>query len=364
MLFDDPERIAKLVGLVVLSLLAIGCVLVLKPFLSPLIWAVILVFTTWPVFTWVEDSLGGRKLAAALVMTLGLATALVLPLVLVATGLAGSAENWFDDLRRLASVSPVEIELPEWVKSLPWLGDYLKGLAANTSAVIEALLPYLGFLRDAAVQSGLTIGRGLIEISLSVLISFFIYRDALHGLSFTQRLISRVGGERAIELLTVAGDTTRGVVYGVIGTALIQGLLAALGLWIAGVPGPVLLGALTFALALLPIGAPLVWIPASIWLFMQDQIVWGIFMLVWGAGVVSSVDNFLRPYLISMGSNLPFLLVFMGIIGGVLTFGVLGIFIGPTLLAVAQALVREWLAHRPQVANDLENDGSSATQPD
>jgi len=349
---DDPERIAKLVGLVVLSLLAIACVMVLKPFLSPMIWAVILVLTTWPVFQWVEDRLGGRKLAAALIMTLGLATALVLPLVLVATRLADNAENWIDDLRRLAAAGPAGIELPDWLEAMPLIGDHLKGVAANTGAFVETLVPYLGFLRDAAVQSGLTIGRGIIEISLSVLISFFIYRDALHGLAVVQGVIRRVGGERATALISVAGDTTRGVVYGVIGTAFIQGLLAALGFWIAGVPAPLLLGVLTFALALFPIGAPLVWIPATLWLFAQEQVVWGVFMLIWGAGVVSSIDNFVRPYLISMGSNLPFLLVFMGIIGGVLTFGVLGIFIGPTMLAVAQALVREWLAHRPQETGD------------
>ena len=193
------------------------------------------------------------------------------------------------------------------------------------------------------MKSGLTIGRGALELGLSVLITFFFYRDGLRGVDYLKRISHRVAGKQALRMLDVASKTIRGVVYGVIGTALAQGALAAFGLWLAGVPAPFFLGIVTFLLALFPVGAPFVWIPATLWLLNQGELAWGIFMGVWGAGVVSGVDNFLRPYLISLGSNLPFLLVFMGVIGGVLTFGILGIFLGPTLLAVAQALSREWI---------------------
>jgi predicted PurR-regulated permease PerM len=136
------------------------------------------------------------------------------------------------------------------------------------------------------------------------------------------------------------------VVYGILGTALAQGILAGMGLWISGVPAPLLLGLLTFFLSLIPMGPPLVWIPATLWLFYRGDPGWGVFMGMWGAVIVSGVDNLLKPYLISRGSNLPFVLVFLGVFGGVIAFGFIGIFLGPTLLAVGYALLQDWSAQK------------------
>jgi predicted PurR-regulated permease PerM len=144
--------------------------------------------------------------------------------------------------------------------------------------------------------------------------------------------------------MKVAGDTIRGVIYGILGTAIVQGVFAAVGFAIAGVPGPMFLGLMVFFLS--PVSLPpLVWIPASIWLFAHGQPGWGIFMLVWGVGV-SMIDNFLKPWLISQGSKMPFILIFFGIIGGALAFGFIGIFLGPSLLAVTYCLVEEWLERK------------------
>ena len=140
----------------------------------------------------------------------------------------------------------------------------------------------------------------------------------------------------------MAGDTIISVVYGSIGTALAQGLLATVGFWIVGRRKPLLLGIAVFFMSLIPSGPPLIWLPVGIWLLYQGQYGYGIFMALWGTFVVSGVDNFLKPYLISRGTNLPLLLVFLGVIGGMLAFGFLGIFLGPTLLAVGFALLREW----------------------
>jgi predicted PurR-regulated permease PerM len=143
-------------------------------------------------------------------------------------------------------------------------------------------------------------------------------------------------------VIEVGGATIKSVVYGTIGTAIAQSILTALGLWLAGVPGALLLGFLTFFMALTPIGAPLVWIPASIWLFYMEETGWAIFLALWGIFVVGVADNFIRPYFISRGSDLPFVLVFLGVFGGAIAFGFLGIFLGPTLLAIGYEIVRDW----------------------
>ena len=145
----------------------------------------------------------------------------------------------------------------------------------------------------------------------------------------------------------MAGNTVRGVVYGILGTALVQAVLAGIGFLIAGVPGASVLALLTFFLSVLPVGPPLVWLPATLWLFHQGSTGWGVFMLIWGVGV-SSVDNFVKPWLISQGSEMPFLLIFFGVLGGALAFGFIGVFIGPTLLAVGYRLVEEWASSQPR----------------
>lgn len=341
----STRRIEAGFGIAALSLLALGCAVVLLPFASSLMWAVILTFSTWPVYAWLERRLGGRASLAALLMTLLLATALVLPMVLVGTSLADDARSVFDLVRTYAGgglPGP-----PAWIAQIPLLGPELarswSDLAANTGTLVELLAPYMSALRDTVLAATASVGRGLLELTLSVVATFFLYRDGRFAVQRLQTLGHRVAGDRAHQLLKVAGDTIISVVYGLIGTALVQGLLAALGFWLVGLDKVLFLGILTAILALLPpLGPPLVWGPVAAWLLYDGQHGWGIFMLVWGGLVVSGVDNFLKPYLISRGSDLGLLLVFLGVIGGLLAFGFLGIFLGPTLLAVGYALLREW----------------------
>ena len=142
-------------------------------------------------------------------------------------------------------------------------------------------------------------------------------------------------------MLTVGG-TIQGVVYGLVGTAIAQGLLALIGFLIAGIPGAMLLGFLTFVLSIVPIGPPLLWGGATAWLIYQDQMGWAIFMAAWGFFLISGIDNVIKPLLISRGSNLPFVLVLIGVFGGVVAFGFVGIFIGPTLMAIGYTLAQRW----------------------
>jgi predicted PurR-regulated permease PerM len=208
----------------------------------------------------------------------------------------------------------------------------------------EALLKYLMPLRDWALRSAANFGESLLYLSLSVFIAFFLYRDGAALSTRLAPLFTRVGGQRAPALLHVAGDTIKGVVYGVIGTALIQGILVGIGLWIAGIPRVLLLGVLACVLSLIPVGPALIWLPAAIWLFGKGSTGWAVFLVLWGLLVVGLVDNFLKPYFIGKGSHLPFILVFLGTLGGVMAFGFLGIFLGPTLLAIAYASFQEWSA--------------------
>jgi len=176
-----------------------------------------------------------------------------------------------------------------------------------------------------------------------------VYRDGAALSERLEALFDRVGGKQAPGLTRIAGDTIKSVVYGVIGTALAQGFLAGIGFLIAGVPGTLLLGVLTCILSLIPFGPPLIWAPAAIWLFQNGETGWAVFLALWGFLLVSTVDNVLKPYFISKGSHLPFILVFLGVLGGVLAFGILGIFLGPTLLAIAYTLFQEWSSRKQEL---------------
>ncbi|MCL4178332.1 MAG: AI-2E family transporter [Verrucomicrobia bacterium] len=382
-------RLEQGLSVVTLGFLLIGCFVVMRPFLSALMWAIMLGFTLWPVQSRLTRWLGNRRTLAASLTTLSIALVLVVPFVVLGISVA-------DDARALAAATRKWSEgglpaPPAWLDRIPVVGGQAKAywqefdedleafwrqlrkpldeeseatrVTAETApgAVVQeepssaasfgesrlanALRGVFAWAQSWLPRAGLAIGRGITEVALSVFLAFFILRD---GTVVADRLatgVDRIAGDRGRHLLEVAGNTVRGVVYGILGTALVQGAMAAVGFLIAGVPGATLLGLLTFLLSVVPMGPPLVWFPAVIWLYQQDSTGWAIFMLVWGL-IVSSVDNLVKPWLISQGSNLPFILIFFGVIGGALAFGVIGVFLGPTLLAVAYRLIEEWSATR------------------
>jgi predicted PurR-regulated permease PerM len=196
------------------------------------------------------------------------------------------------------------------------------------------------------LSHSLDFARGIFQLVISVLIAFFLYRD---GVGLVQRMregFQRISGDYSQRVMEIVKTTVQSVVYGVIGTGLAQGLVAGIGFAIAGVPSPMVLAVLTFFLSFIPFGPPIIWIGASIWLFATSHIGWGIFMVVYGALGISGVDNVVKPIIISRGSKLPFVVMFIGVLGGIATFGFIGIFIGPTLLAVGFSLVQEILDQR------------------
>jgi predicted PurR-regulated permease PerM len=334
----------------------IGCVLVLYPFFSSLLWAAILVFTTWPACDWLHTSLRLRRGAAAGVMVPLTAVVLVRPLALAAPGGANDVNHLrgtIEDALRAGLPGA-----PGWVFEIPLVGQMLGDLwnrwAADISEMVEALRPYFGIVLEGGLGVLVGLANGVLLFVLALFIAFFFY---LYGEPISARLteiLQRIAGARAERLIAVTGATVRGVVYGILLTAVVQGFLTAFGLWLSGVPRPVLLGAVAGFLAVLPVGAPLVWIPAALWLMSSGHLGWGIFLGVYGVVAVSGADSVIRPWFIARGAQLPFLLTVLGVLGGALTFGLLGIFLGPVLLGIGYTLMNEWAdtEHNGQVTID------------
>lgn len=340
----QPTASDRYLGFAALALLILGCVAVLHPFLTALLWAVILVSVTWPAFAHLNLWLGQRRNLSALTMTCAVSLVLIAPFAVVALGLA-------DNAKQLSAAIGAQVErglpnLPDWLAGIPLVGarlnDYWQTLAHDNSSLITELKRLLPSAQDTLLTAGRALGSGLMQLTLSVFIAFFLFRDGEVVSRRAIAVVSRVAGQRGRHLLDIARGTVTGVVYGIMGTALAQGVLAGIGFAIAGVPGALLLGLATFFLSVIPVGPPLVWVGAALWLFQQGDTGWAIFIALWGFFVVSMVDNIVKPLIISRGSSMPFALVFLGVLGGVVTFGLIGVFLGPTLLAVGYRLLNEW----------------------
>jgi predicted PurR-regulated permease PerM len=346
MMVSPSRRIEYVLGIGGLMLLAIGCALVLWPFLSAILWAGVISFSTWPIYRRCERAVGGYRAAAAAAMTMLVLIAVVAPLAFLVTALADDITKLIEAVTRILEQGPSAP--PDWVKGLPFVGEslaaYWDNFTHDAPAFTIELKKLTGPVADIALAGGAAFGTGLLELALSIFITFFLFLHGRRLISFMRQIGERVAGPRAKRLITVIGMTVKGVVYGLIGTALAQGLLAGIGFWIAGVPQSLLLGCLTFALSFVPGAPPFVWGPVALWLLIQGSVGWGIFIAIWGLLLVSGIDNFLRPYLLNQNTNLPVLLGLFGLIGGVLAFGLVGLFLGPTLLAVAYNLFLEWVA--------------------
>jgi predicted PurR-regulated permease PerM len=336
------ERI--LMGLLIGGI-ALGCGVVLYPFASALLWAAILVFATWPATQWLRRDLRLHKVVVALAMVVLTATVLVLPLALAAPGGAADVKALRQALETwLAGVPPA----PSWLGRLPLVGVPLRNTwdawANDLSLMTEFFRPYLGVAAERGLSLALGVAGGFAQLGVALFAAFFFWLAGEELAETLQRLVHRVAGRYAPLLIAATANTVRGAVYGILGTAILQGFLTAIGLWFAGVPRPLLLGTVAAFLAVLPIGAPLIWIPAGLWLLSNGHTARGIFLLGYGVVVVSGADHLVRPYFISRGARLPFLLTVLGVLGGVLGFGVLGIFLGPVLLGVGYTLIMTFLA--------------------
>lgn len=343
---QDPLRPARVIGLLALIGLGIGCFLVLRPFVSALLWALILAYTTWPAFRFLRERARLPAGWAALVMVLAEFLLIGLPIAFAAP----TSREEVEALQRGAEQLITEglPGLATFLAGLPFVGgyvaDWLSGWDETFAGLFGAIRPYAGTLAQGGLSVLLAVLSGIAELLLAIFLAFFFYRDGPAMAAQAERVMEKLGGARTQRLIQLTGNVTRGVVYGLLGTAVVQGAMTAFGLWLAGVPQPVLLGVVAGVISIMPVGAPLVWVPATIWLFVQGEWGWGIFMAIYGAAGISSVDNVIRPWLISRGADLPLLLTLLGAIGGVLAFGFLGLFLGPVLLAVGYTLLKDWAA--------------------
>jgi len=334
------------IGIAAMGLLLIGCVFVLVPFFSAILWGILLCFSTWGIFCRLRRTLGERSSLAALAMTLLLAAVVVAPFVIVGSSLANNVADMIQGIRRLVQSGPPAP--PQWLDDLPILGprihDYLAHLGGDQAALREQLHGLISPLKGLALMLGKALGHGIVQISLSLAVCFFLYRDGDIAAVRLETAAYRLGGERGRNLLEIAQVTLTGVVHGVLGTGLVQGVCAAIGFWISGVPGAVLLGFATFVLSFVPLGPTVLWLPAAGWLYYRGSSGWAIFIIIWSLLTNTLIEHALKPIIIARSGDTPFLIVLFGVLGGALTFGLIGVFIGPALLAVGYALIGEWSA--------------------
>ncbi|HUL97194.1 MAG TPA: AI-2E family transporter [Usitatibacter sp.] len=342
-----PPRFELTARAVAIALLALGCFFVLQAFLGAIIFAVILCFSTWPIFVKVRERLGGRSWLAALAMVLALLLAIAVPVALSAQALVTHSADAVEFVRGMLERKST-IELPAFVRGIPmvgpWIDDYFRMLMQGGTELVALLRHFAEPMKGFMIAIGGGIGAGLAQVLLAIFVSYFLYRDGDSARAMFLEGVHRLAGrERGGVLIATAMSAVRGVVYGLIGTAVVQAAVAFIGFAIAGVPGAFLLAALTFVVSLVPLGPPLIWGGAAAWLYFQGETGWSIFMVIYGIAVISSVDNVVKPILMSRAGNLSMLIVVLGVFGGALAFGFVGLFIGPALLAVAASLVKAWI---------------------
>lgn len=350
------QRILQITQLVAAAIIVVSCYLVLRVSFAALLFAAVVCISTWPLYLHLRRLLRQKSTLAALVMVLLIILLVITPSALLAYSLVGNMATIIDAANQFLAKPLLP---PVWLKQLPLFGEsldeYWRGVVSggDESKVlfVDLLEPARKFLLNAAMA----IGQSVLQMSFAAFIVFFLYRD---GDALLQRLrdgLTKLVGGIGEDLLLTIHNTVAGVVRGIFGAALAQASVATAGFLIAGVPGAVLLGVITFFLSILPIGPPMVWGAASIWLYSHGSYGWAIFMVLWGVFAISSIDNLVRPYLISYGSHLSLLLIVLGVTGGIAAFGFIGIFIGPPILAVSLTLVRLWTVHPVKATENNTN---------
>lgn len=345
---------------IVLTVLFIGGLIaasfwILRPFLGAMIWAVMIVVATWPLLLAVERRVGGRRWIAATLMTLVLLLVLVVPLSLAIATVVSNADtiaSWVANLQDYHLPPP-----PAWVHKLPFVGEraavFWQDLAqGGFQAMVALVTPYAGALTRWFVAQAGGVGALFLQFLLTVVAAAVLYAGGEGAAAWALRFGWRLGGEAGENAIRLSGQAIRGVAMGVVVTAAVQTLVGGIGLLIAGVPFVALLSLVMFLAAVAQIGAALPMALAVGWLYWSGSPGWGTFLLVVTI-VVATLDNVLRPILIRMGADLPLLLIFIGVIGGLISFGLIGIFVGPVVLAVTHTLMSAWLEKDRTEAREL-----------
>lgn len=360
------------------GLIALG-VVVLHLFLIPVAWAFIIAYVTWPAYRWLRTALRGRRSISALVMTSFLTLAFVVPMFSLMVQLTHETAAFLRGA--VGYLADNRQQLVELVARVPlagrWLGPFVDKVTGEPSALAGQFAQWSdrGAAQIAQIAGG--IGRNAAKFGFAVFSLFFVYRDGEHLLIQVRRAARPFLGARTDVYLRAMGSVSRSVVYGIVLTAIAQSALAGIGYWAAGAGAPMFLAILTLIVALFPFGTPLVWVPVVIALLLQGHTWPAVGLFVWCALVVSWIDNVIRPFIISSAVRMPFVLVMFGLIGGIAAFGMIGVFIGPFVVAMLLAIWREWQTEQrareektqrgmpaPEPALPAELPSSSSNSPD
>lgn len=338
---------------------------IIRPFLVAIAWAVIVSYVSWPLHAWIRKRLQGHEAMAALLTTILLGAVVLAPLIWLTVLLQSEVSELIRSLPEWLEQKP---KLPDFVSRIPYFGDELQSvigqfedlhglLKQHAPSWIRRLgSPVLGIMTD--------LGQNAAVLFMTLFTLFFLFRDGLQVAEQVKQVFTQVLGERLKGYFETIETTVKAVVYGIVLTALAQGFLAGLGYWAVGVKAPIVLGIVTTFVAMIPFGTPFVWGSISIWLLFQGETWAGIALALWGTLVISWVDNIIRPLVISSSTRIPFVLVMFGVLGGIASFGFIGLFLGPVILAMALAVWREWLQVQETTFRGESGSGTAAGGPE
>lgn len=348
----------RLLALSLLVVLFVLCFKVVQFFIVPALWAAILAYVTFPVYTFFHTKVRLSPSFSAFLMTFSISLMIGIPLILGVFYLQHEVVSFVSmAIRRLQAGY---VDLPEQIKDLPVVGQVIKDtlweINKNPDATMEAVRTW--------VQSHLYYGKvafdvvlkNLAKLGMALMTLFFFYRDGKSLIRQIRQALRNIIGDRIDDYLDSVGATTQAVVYGIGLTALAQAILAGIGYAFADVPNPILLTILTFVIAMVPFGTPFAWGGVAVWLLSQGHTAEGIGLALWGTLVISWVDNLIRPIVISGATQIPFIIIFIGVLGGLTAFGFVGLFIGPVVLAIGLAVWREWISqHKNEIFAPKDN---------
>ncbi|BDH46160.1 hypothetical protein TUM12370_22040 [Salmonella enterica subsp. enterica serovar Choleraesuis] len=343
-----------LLSVVFLSIMILACLWIVQPFILGFAWAGTIVIATWPLLLWLQKILWGRRSLAVLVIVLLLILLFIIPIALLVNSLVDSSTP----LIHWARSGHMAIPTLDWLKSIPMVGDKLHSswntlLATGGSALMAKVQPYIGTTTQWFLGQAAQIGSFLLHCGMMLLFSALLYWRGENVARGIRHFAYRLAAQRGDAAVVLAGNAIRAVALGVVVTALVQGLLGGIGLAISGIHYATMLAVLMFICCLVQLGPLPVLIPAVIWLYWSGDTTWGTVLLVW-AGIVAALDNVIRPVLIRMGADLPLMLVLSGVIGGLFAFGMIGLFIGPVVLAVSYRLYAVWVHEVPEPHDSID----------
>lgn len=344
----NDNVITRFLPLALLAVLLVLSYKIVAFFISPVIWAAILAYVTWPLYKWLDQKLDGRANLSAFITTASFSLLIGVPVIIGLFVLQQEALSLYSSI--IHRIKNGYLNAPDFIKNLPVVGEQIKDALGEINKDPEGTLKAM----QDWIQSRLSYGREIVDVltknmvkfGIATMALFFFYRDGAVVLEQVKAASHKILGDRVYNYFNAIGDTTQAVVYGIGLTAVAQGLLAGIGYFFAGAPSPILLTIMTMAIALIPFGTPFAWGGVMIYLFSQGHTAEAIGLGLWGTFVISWVDNLIRPIVISGATKIPFMIILIGVLGGLSAFGFIGLFIGPVVLAIALAVWREWLAQQ------------------